>query len=127
MRKLAFLLLVLTACRAPFQKVEPEILPPLPRTIASQLGPVPVVFVDSLHDDAGRPLLGGFHTLRRTIYIRREITKREVQYYVLFHEAAHVWLHDSGLDNLLPPPLVQSIADAFAAHRVAELLTQAKR
>jgi Zn-dependent peptidase ImmA (M78 family) len=121
------LLLLLAACAQPITRPEPELLPPLPNSIPSQLGPVAVLVVDSLHDDKGQALLGGFHTLRRSIYIRREITKREVQHYVLAHETCHVWIHDGGLDNLIPPPLVQAICDAFAAQRVAEMLTQAKR
>lgn len=127
MRYALVLLLTLAACRGPMQRVEPELLPPLPRQIVSQLGPVPVVFVDSLTDEEGRRLAGGFHTMRRTIYIRREITSRQMQWFVLYHESAHVIMHDSGLDNLIPPALAQSIADAFASARVAEMLTQAKR
>jgi hypothetical protein len=125
------LLLVLTACRAPFQRVEPElppeVLPELPRQVVSPLGPIPVLLVDSLRAPTGELLDGGYHTERRVIYIRAGITSRARQWQVLRHEECHVVVDDAGLMNLIPAQLVQAICDAFATRRVAEMLAQAKR
>lgn len=120
------LLLLAAACGRPMLRSEPELLPELPRQAVSQLGPVPVLVVDSLRDDAGRLLDGGYHTSRRAIYIRRGIESRTRQWQVYFHEQCHIAIDDAGLANLIPPQIVQTLCDVFATQRVAEMLADRK-
>ena len=125
--KRALLLLLLAGCFHPAKlPPDPSGLPPIPRSVETSLGSIPVIWVDSLSDEQGRPLAGGYHSMQRAIYLRRELTLRVVQWRVLFHEKCHVWVSDSGLDNLIPPQLVQSICDASATAQVAEMLAAAK-
>lgn len=131
MKRIALVLaLGLAACGSFARPItRPDIvdgLPPLPTQVPSQLGPIPIVIVDSLADEQGRPLMGGYHTMRRTIYLRREITSRRMQWYVLSHERCHIVFSDGGLDNLVPPQVVQAICDAFAANRVADMVASSR-
>lgn len=120
---LLYALVLLAACGRPMVRPpEPE-LPPIPSQVVSQLGPVPVVVVDSLQNGNGQSALGGFHTIRRTIYIRRDVLENpRLAWLVLLHEQVHVFLFDSGIANLIPPDVAQAIADASAAYRVQEML-----
>lgn len=121
MRRALVLLALLAACRSPFNGPPAPEWPPIPRQVSTPLGPIPVVIVDSLRDDQGRLLDGGYHTSRRTIYIRRGIESRTRQWQVLRHEECHVALDDSGLANLIPTQTIQALCDAFASARVAEM------
>ena len=130
MKRLLWLVPLLAACHfgKPITRVDiQEGLPPLPSQVPSQLGPIPIVWVDSLTDEHGRPLAGGYHSMRRTIYLRRSITSRRMQHYVAHHERCHAVLLDGGLDNIIPSAMVQAICDAFAQDRVAEMLLANKR
>jgi hypothetical protein len=70
---------------------------------------------------------GGFHTLRRTIFLKNELQKNPtVAWLVLEHEKCHVWSLDSGAAAMVHPDVMQSICDAQAAYRVAEMLQTRK-
>jgi hypothetical protein len=131
MRHIAFWLLVslIVACGAP-----PRTLPrpiadrflDLPDSIAVPAGMVDVQLVDSI--PAPRPdymVLGRLDYLRRTIYISRVIKSPVQAAKVLEHERCHLVLLDSGIQLVLSQiadyTLVESLCDAFATARLAEL------
>lgn len=122
MRRTALLCLALLfACRAPVS------LPPIPQTVPSMLGPVPIVWVDSLRNTEGRALYGGWSGSRRTIYLRSDLKANPTHaHLVLRHEVCHVILEDFGLSNLLAPETEQALCDGFATYAVAELLQRKK-
>jgi hypothetical protein len=94
----------------------------IPRSIPSQLGPVPVVVVDSiLGADPRLNLLGGFDPSNRIVYLKRSLGKAQKKH-TFFHEECHVWSFDSGLRQIIPPPLMDAICDASASQRMASLL-----
>lgn len=120
------LLALLTACAPPRTAPQPE-LPPIPTQVISQLGPVPVLFVDSLTNSEGVSMSGGFHTLRRIVFLRNDLKKNPtVAWLVLEHEKCHVWSLDSGAASLVAPETMQVVCDAAAAYRVAEMLQSRK-
>lgn len=119
------LLLALSGCIP--NRTQPT-LPPIPTEVISQLGPVPVLWVDSLTNGEGRSMSGGFHTLRRTIFLKRDLQKNPtVAWVVLVHEQCHVWSIDSGVAAQVPPDVMQAICDAQAAYRVAEMLQSSRK
>ena len=126
MRFLATALLCgLMACsqNAPRVALGPRVLPPIPTSIASQLGPVPVLFVDVIRasDVDSTTLVGAFDSWTRKIYIRKDLAFVQ-QWQIFFHESAHVWLHDSGLSEMLHPNMTNAICDAFGSAQVAAML-----
>lgn len=126
MKKLLWLVPLLVGCTTVSVAPEPE-LPPIPTQVMSQLGPVPVVIVDSLTNGEGRQMMGGFHTIRRTIYLRRDLLQNpRVAHVVLQHEICHVWSIDSGVAALLSMEAQQAICDASAIYRVSEMLLSRK-
>ena len=126
MKKLLWFVPLLAACHWVTVAPEPE-LPPIPTQVMSQLGPVPVVIVDSLTNGEGRPMMGGFHTIRRTIYLRRDLLQNpRVAWVVLQHEICHVWSLDSGVGSLLSLESQQAVCDASAIYRVSEMLVSRK-
>lgn len=129
MRRLLIVLGVLiVACgAAPVSSAPtPESLPPIPATIGSQLGPVSIVLQDSLMNEDGRVLLGGFMPANRTIYLSSKIKDRLVLWQIIYHEDCHVVLWDTGLRNFFNGPggekMADALCDAFATARVAELV-----
>ncbi len=119
--KRLLLLVLLTACSRPATVPRPA-LSDIPSSVPSQLGPVPVVWVDSMTNGEGQKVLGGFHIIRRTIYLQNDLKQNPtLALAVFFHETCHVWIMDSGLYNLLPEKVQQAICDAQASYRVAEL------
>lgn len=125
----ALLLALLTACRGPLvtrPASQAEGLPPLPETLPSAVGPIPIVWRDSLWSD-GHELLGAFSLVERTIYLNTQIKSRAIAYHVAYHEHCHLSFYLSGLRRVVPDNAVQMVCDVIAADRVAELLTHAKR
>lgn len=122
---LVLLLLVLGCSRQPATAPTPDATPSylaIPRSIPSQLGPVPVVVVDSIMGaDSTLNLMGGFDPIRRVIYLKREQAPVQ-KLHTLFHEGCHVWSFDAGLRQLVHPQLMQAICDASASARIAEIL-----
>lgn len=122
MRLLAFaLLVVLTACvRPPFGRVEPEPFPPVPAFVDSPLGPVPVVFMDSIPtDQSGYVVLGRFMPLNREILIWKGVKGRGEQWRVLLHKKCHLRSWDRGVR--FTDPGIEQMCDVMA-YEVAALL-----
>ena len=121
---LAFLCGVVACSQNSFATVpRPRTLPPIPTSITSQLGPVPVEMVDVIRvsDADSTTLVGAFDSWNRKIYIRKDLTFVQ-QWQIFFHESAHVWLHDSGLSEIMPSKVANAICDAFGSAQVAALL-----
>jgi hypothetical protein len=104
---------------------DPTGLPPIPASVGSHLGPVPVVWADSLVDGNGMSAMAGFNPSDRQILLTNRL-KRDlrVAWQALEHEKCHVFLWDSGLHYLLPDKLAQAFCDAQATYRVAEKLAR---
>jgi hypothetical protein len=118
----ALIALLLVGCRPQAE------LPPIPQAVPSPLGPVPIVWADSLKDPDGNVLLGGFSGTRRAIYLRNDLKRNpRVAYAVFRHEVCHLVLEDSGLGNILPIEHQQAVCDAIAAYAVAELLLSRRK
>jgi hypothetical protein len=101
----------------------PQVLPPIPEHVMSVLGPIPVIWADSIPDGNGQQFLGAFHPGRREIFLLPILGARPiVAWQVLEHEKCHVWMHDSGLHNLIPRATHQAICDMLATQRVREML-----
>lgn len=127
MRKLLWILPLLLGCRGSVQTAPIPDLPPIPTQVISMMGPVPVLWVDSLVNGEGKPMSGGFHTIRRTIFLKNDLKKNAtVAWLVLIHEQCHVWSLDSGVADLIAPETMQALCDANAAYRVAEMLQSRK-
>lgn len=115
-------LFLLVACVSAPPRTSGRGVPPIPRSVPSQLGPVPVLIVDSiLSRDSTLDLMGGFDLWRRRIYLKRQLGPVQM-WQVLYHEVCHVWMFDSGLRQVTPTALEEAICDASATARVAELL-----
>jgi len=91
-------------------------LPPLPKAVWSQQGPIPVS-VKSLHDEDA---WGLFHMGDRRIALHKDAS-RDTQYATLFHEITEVILWDSGLHNVLPAPLKEAVCDAVGTYFASAL------
>lgn len=127
MRYALALLAFLVACRGPMSQAPAPELPPIPAQTTSQLGAVAVVWVDSLTNAEGKQMLGGFHTIRRTIYLRRDLLQNPRAAWVVYlHETCHVWMNDSGLSEAMTTEVQQQVCDAQAVYRVAEVIQTRK-
>jgi hypothetical protein len=94
--------------------------PPLPGSVWSALGPVPVVLVDGLKDDKGVDLYGYWDPTVREIKIRSGLHPTTA-----LTTAVHEWLHcviyDAGLN--LPDAIEEQVCDCVATSIVADLLS----
>lgn len=98
-------------------------LPPIPASVPSPLGPVPVLIVENLHEKHQREdCLGYFNPVSRTVEIDPEAVL-VVQWHTYYHEAMHVALWDAGLNNVLSEEQIEQVCDVSACQRVAELLS----
>jgi hypothetical protein len=89
---------------------------PIPTSVYSILGPVPVVFVENLKDDAGEDLLGRWCPEERCIKLRSGV-HLTTQRVTLAHEVLHLFLWDSGAG--LDMPTEERVCDALSAALVA--------
>ena len=104
------------------------VLPPIPDAVATQLGPVPVNVVKKLHyrkDGKKQEMFGRFRAMSRTIEINEDIAP-VMRWQTFFHEWMHVVMTDAGLHNVFTPEQQETICDAVATARVAELLAHLK-
>lgn len=123
--RVVVLALLSAGCHRHAPAIAPDaqsMLPPIPATVPSALGPVAVVWIDSLADGHGQPMLGGFHPVRRLILLNRQIVNPVVQWHTLMHERCHVWMWDSGLRAVIASEIAQQLCDAYATNSVADLL-----
>jgi hypothetical protein len=90
--------------------------PPLPKTVTTMLGPVPVELVDKFADDDS---FGQWHRERRTIEILKGLS-REIQWSTLFHEIVHTALDDSGVACVLTEPQQEAICECISTARMRE-------
>lgn len=95
-------------------------LPPLPTSIPSALGPVPVKLVDRL-GKKGNENMGSYSARKREIKISRRAS-RLVQWQTLYHEWMHMVLIDVGLHNVLGDEQQEVLCDTIATARMVELL-----
>lgn len=96
-------------------------LPALPKSINSQLGPIPVRLVPDLKAKDGDACLGLWEGVERVISIHAG-APRAVQWQALFHEQVHQVLWDSGLR--VGEAVEEQVADLIASARVSELLSK---
>lgn len=95
-------------------------LPPIPPTLFSVYGPIPVEVVEDLSDpQTGEPIFGWWDSFSRVIKIRAHLHPAAALS-TLYHEQTHAWLADVGVK--LSTNQEESIANAVAAARLAELL-----
>lgn len=102
-------------------------LPPLPSSVHSALGPIPVELVKELFDEKGEPCsdLGEIDYHSRRIRIVKKLDRVQA-HHTLRHEWVHGVLFDSGLHNILPEALEEQICDVIATALVAELQAKLK-
>lgn len=95
-------------------------LPPLPASLFSVYGPIPVEIVEDLKDvDTGDTLFGYWDSYKRIIYIRAGLHPAAA-WQTLYHELAHAWLLDIGVK--LSYNQEEAVVGAVASARLAELL-----
>jgi hypothetical protein len=100
----------------------PKRLPPLPKIVNSQLGPVEVRHVKNPKLKK-RPVFGYLRPRRRRIYVDVSVPLVQ-QWHTLYHELVHLEFFDSGARNALSPGGEQEelLCDLFATMRMRELL-----
>lgn len=95
-------------------------LPPLPTTLYSTYGPIPVQITEELKDvDTGEPLFGYWDCYKRVIYVRAHMHPSTL-WATLFHEKTHADLCDIGVK--LSTNQEEAVCNAIAAARLAEFL-----
>lgn len=119
MRRTLALLAFLVAARSPAAAQKP--LPPLPTSIPSALGPVPIVRVPQLKCD-GEPAFGCFEPERFVVSIRDSIALA-VAWQTIRHERFHVLLFVAGIHLSGPEGVEDLLADATATQDVLEMRT----
>lgn len=101
-------------------------LPPIPLSVPSAMGPVPVVWGDSLKDADGKLIFAGFHPAKRVIYLSRQLELLPA-WHALYHERCHVTMWDTGIVAELPMKIQQQLCDQFATASVADMLVVRRR
>jgi hypothetical protein len=122
MKSLALvLLLTLAACRGPIEKPAPEPeLPPIPAFVPSPLGPVAVIWMDSIpSEQPGFLILGRYRPMERQVWIWKGVKSRAEQWRVFLHEVCHLRSWDARIrwtdEN------IEAMCDVMA-YEVASLL-----
>ena len=95
----------------------PSALPPIPVTMPSLLGPVPVERVDSIPGDPDA--LADVRFMRRVVRIRTDLSLAGA-WHAYYHEACHLWLYDSHAS--LGGDEEERTCDVWGTARVADLL-----
>jgi Zn-dependent peptidase ImmA (M78 family) len=97
--------------------------PPIPESIDAPSGRIQIVMSDDLDGKNPKPddvdTMGQYDYLTRIISLRRKMTRRQ-QWFTLFHELTHLWLHESGLTNGLNHQLEEAICDAVGTGMMRE-------
>jgi hypothetical protein len=92
-------------------------LPPIPKTVWSQLGPIAVVFVDDL--EAASEAYGCWSPEIRTIKLSPRPCLA-MQWATFYHECVHAWLWDAGTN--LNEDVEERVADAIGSALTAAML-----
>lgn len=99
-------------------------LPPLPKTVHSALGPIPVKLVKVLKDSNGNDSadMGEINYHAREIRVVKGLDRTQA-HHTLRHEWLHAVLLDSGLTNVLAKidGLEEQLCDVIATAIVAEM------
>lgn len=96
----------------------PKRFPPLPKTVNAPGGPITVKRAKKIVS-GGVECWGLWEDHTRTITIDTTAPASH-QWKVLYHEIAHAWLNDSGLENGLSHELVEALCDCIGAARYRE-------
>jgi hypothetical protein len=119
MKRLLLCLAFLTSCTTVRVYADPE-FPPVPESFPSPLGPVAVVWADSIpSEQPGFVVLGRFSPLSRTIYIWRGVKGRGEQWRVALHEVCHLRAWDRGIRQ--SDEMAEAMCDVMA-YEVATLM-----
>lgn len=94
--------------------------PPLPTVMHGAGGPIRVRQVKRVHTDDHMAAWGTWEDGTRTIRIERGAMPQH-RWRVLFHEWAHSVLDDSGVGNLFTAGGTETLCDAIATARMAEM------
>lgn len=87
--------------------------PPIPPQFDAPSGVITVELSDTLENAPNETTMGQYDYLTRVISLRKSMPRRQ-QWYTLYHEMTHLWLHESGLSNALPDDAEEAICDAVA-------------
>ena len=98
-------------------------LPPIPATLPSILGPVPVARVAGLRNASGEECLGIWRGDERDVRLRTDAEMALTQaWQTYWHEWAHIVLSDGAVHPELTEAMIERICDAFGNARTRELL-----
>ena len=93
---------------------------PVPGSVWSALGPIPVVLVKELKDEKGEPLLGCWEVGSRVISVREGMDPTAMLA-TIAHEWVHAMLSDAGVK--LPHDTEETIADALGTAIAGDVLS----
>lgn len=92
-------------------------LPKLPKTFFSVLGPIEVADLVAPPPEAG-DAVGLYKYVERRIEIEPKMAP-EARWSTLWHEAVHVALNDSGVQNVLTKDQAEAVCDAVGGYLAA--------
>lgn len=120
---LSALVLAAAACAKPAPTTAPSHAGfEIPTSIQTQVGPVPVVIVDSIQGrDPTEFLNGGYDSRNRVVYLRRDLASVQ-RVIVFYHEVCHVRTIDAGLHYLISARVLQAFCDQWAMSAAADAL-----
>lgn len=99
-------------------------LPPLPKSVWSPYGPIPVELVPGLCSSDGEPCFGMWCPLARKIEINAGM-KPAVAWLTLWHERTHAELSEIGVR--LSEDQIEAVCNAISQARVLEMRAHLRR
>jgi hypothetical protein len=96
-------------------------LPPLPKSVHSVLGPVPVLLKRHPKSSTGTRCIGVFEHRTRTIIIDTD-QSHVARWQTLIHEEIELALWDNGVSYFVRGRRKEAVCDAIATARVAAML-----
>lgn len=94
--------------------------PALPKIVHGAGGPIRVRLIKRVATEEGDAAWGTWEPATRTIRLERG-AKLEHKWRVLYHETMHAAIDDAGLCHLLTEEAQETLCDAVASSRMAEL------
>lgn len=94
-------------------------LPPIPATVPSVVGPVPLRNVKDLRDKRDNACFGIWRSTERDVRLEADMALTTA-WLTYWHEWSHIVFWDAGIE--LEKTLEERIANALAAARVREML-----